>query len=194
MNRTGLYRVLCIAILASAPLLVRAQAWENRNALKLVLPSNSSDPSKTLTILAPSITGSSFSWTLPDGNTSGVLQNNGSGILSWVSVLSNPMTTAGDIIFENSTPAAARLAIGSPNQALVVSGSNLPAWANIVNSLSGTTNQVSVTASTGSITLSTPQNIHTGATPQFASMTLANTSNQLLLGSTNTATISASAP
>jgi hypothetical protein len=39
------------------------------------------------------------------------------------------MTTAGDIIYENSTPAAARLPIGTTGQVLtVVSG--LPAWAN----------------------------------------------------------------
>jgi len=40
----------------------------------------------------------------------------------------SPMTTAGDIIYENATPAAARLGIGSTGQVLtVVAG--LPAWA-----------------------------------------------------------------
>jgi hypothetical protein len=41
-----------------------------------------------------------------------------------------------------------------------------------VTQLSGTSNQVSVSASTGSVTLSLPQNIHTGATPQFAGASL----------------------
>jgi hypothetical protein len=36
-----------------------------------------------------------------------------------------------------------------------------------VTSISGTTNQVTVSASTGSVTVSLPQNIHTGATVQF---------------------------
>lgn len=36
-----------------------------------------------------------------------------------------------------------------------------------VTLLSGTANQVNVSAKTGSVTLSTPQNIDTGATPQF---------------------------
>lgn len=41
--------------------------------------------------------------------------------------LNNPMTTAGDIIYENATPAPARLGIGSTGNVLtVVSG--LPAW------------------------------------------------------------------
>jgi hypothetical protein len=39
----------------------------------------------------------------------------------------SPLTTAGDIIYENSTPAPARLAIGSSGQVLTVSG-GLPAW------------------------------------------------------------------
>ena len=41
-----------------------------------------------------------------------------------------------------------------------------------VLSLTGTTNQVTVSASTGAVTLSLPQSIHTGATPTFASLTL----------------------
>src|SRR3989344_3933495 len=41
-----------------------------------------------------------------------------------------------------------------------------------VTSLTGTSNQVIVSGSTGSITLSLPQNIHTGASPTFSSLTL----------------------
>jgi hypothetical protein len=59
----------------------------------------------------------------------------------------NPMTTAGDTIFENSTPAAARLAIGTTGQVLtVVSG--LPAWTTFspafysISAISGATNAV----------------------------------------------------
>ena len=40
----------------------------------------------------------------------------------------SPMTTKGDIIYENATPAADRLAIGSTGQVLTVSG-GLPVWA-----------------------------------------------------------------
>jgi hypothetical protein len=43
-----------------------------------------------------------------------------------------------------------------------------------VISLAGTTNQVSVSASTGSVTLSLPQDIHSGATPTFAGTTSGN--------------------
>jgi len=47
------------------------------------------------------------------------------------------------------------------------------AWSTPVTSLSGTSNQVSVSGSTGSVTLSLPQDIHTSATPTFASVTVA---------------------
>jgi hypothetical protein len=41
-----------------------------------------------------------------------------------------------------------------------------------VTSLTGTANQVTVSASTGAVTLSLPQNIHTGASPTFSSLTI----------------------
>jgi len=41
-----------------------------------------------------------------------------------------------------------------------------------VTSITGTSNQVTASASTGNITLSLPQNIHTGASPTFAGATL----------------------
>lgn len=53
-----------------------------------------------------------------------------------------------------------------------------------VTSLSGTSNQVTVSAATGSITLSLPQNIHTGATPTFVSATLSSGSTQFPVGLT----------
>lgn len=49
--------------------------------------------------------------------------------LKWGSTLTNPMTTAGDIIYENATPVPARLPIGSTGQVLTVSG-GLPVWSN----------------------------------------------------------------
>ena len=45
-----------------------------------------------------------------------------------------------------------------------------------VRSLAGTTNQVSVSASEGDVTLSLPQNIHTGASPTFNGLTVSSLS------------------
>lgn len=42
--------------------------------------------------------------------------------------------------------------------------------------ISGTTNQVNVANGAGTITLSTPQDIHTGASPSFSNLTVSNTS------------------
>lgn len=64
------------------------------------------------------------------GGTPGTWANAGSGGMS------NPMTTAGDVIFENATPAPARLAIGSAGQFLKVSA-GLPAWGGLTGTATG---------------------------------------------------------
>lgn len=62
-------------------------------------------------------------------------------------------------LFTNATPTNGMLLIGN--------GSDFTAA-----TLTGTTNQISVSNGSGSIQLSTPQNIHTGATPTFAGVIL----------------------
>ena len=71
-------------------------------------------------------------------NAAGVLTNNGSGTLSWAAGggMTNPMTTLGDIIYENATPAPARLAGPIVNgtyvltEIVVGSASVAPVWTN----------------------------------------------------------------
>ncbi len=72
----------------------------------------------------------------------------------------------------------------------VTSGANsISVTNNGVLSLTGTANQISPSASTGHITLSLPQNIHTAANPTFASLSLTTNTNQLILGTGNTGVI-----
>lgn len=59
--------------------------------------------------------------------------------------------------------------LGSANQFMMV---NAAGTALGYRTLQGTTNQVDVTFAAGTITLATPQNIHTTATPVFSGMTL----------------------
>jgi hypothetical protein len=68
----------------------------------------------------------------------------------------SPMTTAGDMLFENATPVAARLAIGTTGQVLTVVG-GLPAWTTVAagsgfNYLSSNTSVYGGTNSTLSFT------------------------------------------
>lgn len=93
-------------------------------------------------------------------------------------------------IMVSSAGAIVEAAALTNGQFLVGSTGGAPVAATIT----GTTNQVNVANGAGTITLSTPQNIHTAATPTFASIALSATTNQLVLGTTNTATISATAP
>jgi hypothetical protein len=71
---------------------------------------------------------------------------NGSSTLGYYNLptgFTNPMTTAGDIIYENATPAPARLGIGTTGQVLtVVSG--LPSWSTLPTG--GTVTSVSLSA------------------------------------------------
>jgi len=62
--------------------------------------------------------------------------------------------------------------------------------------LTGTSNQIVITdnGAGSTVVLSLPQNIHTAATPTFASETLTATTNQLVLGTTRTVTITAPTP
>lgn len=56
----------------------------------------------------------------------------------------------------------------------------IPTGAGGVSSITGTANQVNASAATGAVTLSTPQNIHTAATPTFAGLTISGTTNGIL--------------
>lgn len=92
-------------------------------------------------------------------------QYGGTGISSY---------TAGDLIYATGSTALAKLAKGTANQLL---GMNSGATAPEYKTINGTTNQVTVTHGTNSITFSLPQDIHTGATPTFAGLTVTGTFN-----------------
>jgi hypothetical protein len=64
----------------------------------------------------------------------------------------------------------------------------------VAATLTGTANQVIITNGAGSITLSTPQDIGLSSSPTFASVNLTSTTNQLVLGTGTTYTISAPTP
>jgi hypothetical protein len=81
-----------------------------------------------ININAPTL-GADYTLTLPvdDGAADQVLKTDGSGTLSWTTALTDPMTTAGDIIYRNGSNVTARLPIGTDGQVLKLS-SGLPAW------------------------------------------------------------------
>lgn len=64
----------------------------------------------------------------------------------------------------------------------------------LVTSITGTANQVIASSSTGAVTLSLPQSIAAASTPTFASETLTAVSNQIVLGTTRTVTLTAPTP
>jgi hypothetical protein len=108
-------------------------------------------------------------WTNPTtaslrGEDSRPLQQTFSSLSSYLEKLDNAITAAAA---SGVTSLTAGTGIGLSSGTGVVTVSNTG-----VTSLAGTANQVTVSAGTGGVTLSLPQNIHTGASPTFSSLTL----------------------
>ena len=87
--------------------------------------------------------------------------NGGTGQVTAAAAFSalSPITTTGDIIYSSTGTTNSRLGIGTAGQVLtVVSG--VPAWTTAassgVTSITGTSNQITASASTGAVTLSVP--------------------------------------
>ena len=76
--------------------------------------------------------------------------------------------TDGGVLFGNGTGAVGATGVLSNGQLLIGDGTEEPTAA----ALTGTSNQITVTNGAGSITLSTPQNIHAAANPTFSSTTI----------------------
>lgn len=92
---------------------------------------------------------------LATGTAHALIVNDTSGVLSSLGPLTN-----------------GQLLIGSTGAAAVAAA------------ITGTTNQVNVTNGAGSITLATPQNIHTGASPTFTGLTLSGLSDGFVTSTT----------
>ena len=103
-------------------------------------------------------------------STANTLKVYSSGETAWVTisdgtdVRASMVTTKGDLIAATAANAVSRLAAGTNNQALVADSSAATglAWANVVNSITGTGNEVEVDASTGSITIGLPSAVTIG--------------------------------
>jgi len=100
------------------------------------------------------------------GTTTTVLHGNAAGAPTYAAV-SLTADVSGVLPVANGGTGLSSL--GTANQLL---GVNAAAGAQEYKTLSGTSNQITVTHGVGTITLSTPQDIATGSSPTFAGMTL----------------------
>ncbi|MFV0291053.1 MAG: beta strand repeat-containing protein [Mangrovibacterium sp.] len=123
--------------------------------------SNITDGSITAADLASNaVTPTKLNGIAGNGTTGQVLTSNGSGAFAWGNSLTNPMTTAGDLIINNASGAASRLAAGSNGYVLTMEG-GVPTWAAATGSVTGQN-----VTSTGSIT------VGNGAGAALTAMTL----------------------
>jgi trimeric autotransporter adhesin len=149
--------------------------------------------SGTLTINTPAAV-TSYNMTFPNaaaGVANSVLASDTSGNLSWISLGS----AAGNISLSSQVTGTLPIANGGTNSSTTLNNSRImvssggaiveasaltngqllvgsTGAAPVAASLTGTANQISVATGAGSITLSTPQNIHTSASPTFTGITL----------------------
>lgn len=109
------------------------------------------------------------------GTNGTVLTVSGSGIPAWTPLPIVAPVAASYLVISNDATltneralvvgAGLSLADGGANGSAIISNTG-------VLSVTGTTNQVNVSGSSGNVTFSLPQNIHTGASPTFVGMTL----------------------
>jgi hypothetical protein len=131
------------------------------------------------------------------------MNNAGGGNLALAINASDQLTFNGNIIPTDATTVTAKSFLYGDAAGLIASTSNptngqlligstgaIP----VVAALTGTANEIIVTNGAGTITLSTPQAIGTASSPTFDHITLAKTTSQIILGTTNTTTLSATAP
>ena len=113
-----------------------------------------------------SVSGSSGSVTLSLPQN---IHTGASPTFAGLTIGANSLTAAFDFLHDvtSATTLASKLTAGTGISISTGTISNSG-----VTQLSGTTNQVSVSGSSGSVTLSLPQNIHTSATPTFAGLTI----------------------
>ena len=97
-------------------------------------------------------------WSYPQVFVSDFQAGFGGTTADWASSWAITAVTAFDTVYTSRV------------SAIKVTSNNIGTYG--VSSITGTANQVTASASTGAVTLSLPQNIHTGATPTFSSLTL----------------------
>src|SRR5581483_6303543 len=127
-----------LAVLLGIGMPPYAQTWEEQHVRSLILAGNTTNYGNTLTLAAPSLSTSptitlpGASLTFPTTNATGVLLNNGSGTLSWLDItgiLTNPMTSPGDMIYGGLLGIPTRLAATSTAHQILLSGANAaPSW------------------------------------------------------------------
>jgi len=97
----------------------------------------------------------------------GISYNSSTGIISNSIVTTTDLVEGTNLYYTNTRT---RSAISAGTGITYDNTTGIISISDVVTSITGTVNQVITNATTGSITLSLPQSIHTSATPQFSSM------------------------
>lgn len=113
----------------------------------LALSEDPDNGTNVVNIQAPATLAGDYTLTLPvdDGASGEVLSTNGSGVLSWVSAITNPMDSAGDMIYGGVGGVATKLDSGTAGTWLVSAGAAAPTWTSTVTTgkvIDGTVDEI----------------------------------------------------
>jgi hypothetical protein len=129
-DSTGLFNITGSPVTSSGTLTLASFQSQAQHSF-FAAPSGSSGAPTFRAIVASDVPTLNQNTTGTASNVTGTvaIANGGTGQTTAASAFAalSPLTTAGDIIYENNTPAPARLPIGSSGQVLTVSG-GLPSW------------------------------------------------------------------
>lgn len=93
-----------------------------------------SDSSNYVGFKSPGTVAANKVWILPNTDSTGTqaLVSDGSLNLSWASIVTDPMTTRGDLLYRNASNVNDRLPVGAANRILKSDGTD-PSWGLLVN-------------------------------------------------------------
>jgi len=137
------------------------------------------------------ISASASTGTVTLTNTGVTGFNGQTGSVTGVSAVNG---STGSVLVVSSLAAGAGITVSASTGSVTVTNAGVTAFNGStgavlgVGSITGTANQVTASASTGSVTLSLPQSIATSSTPQFAGLTIAGTG-AVTIGSTTAGTM-----
>lgn len=120
---------------------------------ELLMSEDPDNGTNKMTVKAAATMASDYILTLPatDGDAGQLLSDtDGSGTLGWVSPLTNPMDSAGDLIVGGVAGAATKLDSGTSGQFLASAGAASPVWTTLVPIANGGTNKA-LTLSAGGL-------------------------------------------
>lgn len=120
------------------------------NAPTLQLSEDPDNGTNKITVKSPDTLAADWTLTLPpdNGDAGEALVTDGSGTTTWEPVVTNPMDSAGDMIYGGALGVPTKLDSGTSGQILMANGAAAPTWTNTVTTgkiIDGSSDEIQLT-------------------------------------------------